>query len=71
MYYNGSNTCKLTVNNADTGEPGAPNGTYWLWGKMAYYSLPLNWGGSCTVGFVVTAMRTVPNNDKNLKALLE
>ncbi|CAB1329709.1 unnamed protein product, partial [Coregonus sp. 'balchen'] len=48
---------------------GAPNGTYWLCGKMAYYSLPLNWGGTCTVGFVVTAMRTLPNNDKNLKAL--
>ncbi|CAB1326328.1 unnamed protein product, partial [Coregonus sp. 'balchen'] len=32
-------------------------------------SLPLNWRGTCTVGFVVTAMRTVPNNDKNLKAL--
>lgn len=87
MYYNGSNTCKLTVNNVDTGKPlgnvtygisvynviiplrGAPNGTYWLCGKKAYYSLALNWGGSCTVGFVVTAMRAFPNNDKSLKDL--
>lgn len=71
MNYNGHNTCKLTINNADTGEPsnviygnsvynviislrGAPNVTYWLCGKMAYYSLPLNWEGTCTFGFVVT-----------------
>ncbi|CAB1316914.1 unnamed protein product [Coregonus sp. 'balchen'] len=73
MYYNGSNTLKLTVNNADTGEPGNRSSSWNLlvvW-KMAYYSIPSNWGGTCTVGFVVTAMRTIPNNERDLKALFK
>ncbi|XP_045068477.1 uncharacterized protein LOC123483085 [Coregonus clupeaformis] len=85
MNLNGSNACNLTViqeNGQADKEPfkmwvdkhsttlkGAPNGTYWLCGKMAYYSLPSNWGGTCTIGFLVTAMRTVPDNEKDLKAL--
>ncbi|XP_031675541.1 uncharacterized protein LOC116370076 isoform X2 [Oncorhynchus kisutch] len=85
MNLNGSNACNLTViqeNGQADKEPfkmwvdkhsttlrGAPHGTYWLCGKMAYYSLPSNWGGTCTVGFVVTAMRTVPNNQRDLMAL--
>ncbi|XP_045568269.1 endogenous retrovirus group 3 member 1 Env polyprotein-like [Salmo salar] len=87
MNLNGSNACNLTViqeNGQADKEPfkmwvdrhsttlrGAPNGTYWLCGKMAYYSLPSNWGGTCTVGFVVTAMRTVPNNERDLMALFK
>ena len=50
---------------------GAPNGTYWLCGKMAYCSIPSNWGGTCTVGFVVTVMRTVPNNKRDLNTLFK
>ncbi|CAB1341425.1 unnamed protein product [Coregonus sp. 'balchen'] len=60
---------KIWVDKHSTTLKGAPNGTYWLCGKMAYYSLPSNWGGTCTVGFLVTAMRTVPDNEKDLKAL--
>ncbi|XP_055776565.1 uncharacterized protein LOC129854003 [Salvelinus fontinalis] len=87
MNLNGSNACNLTViqeNGQADKEPfkmwvdkhsttlrGAPNGTYWLCGKMAYNSLPSNWGGTCTVGFVVTAMRTVPNNERDLMALFK
>ncbi|CAB1321450.1 unnamed protein product, partial [Coregonus sp. 'balchen'] len=65
----GNVTYGISVYNVIIPLGGAPNGTYWLCGKMACYSLPLNWRGTCTVEFVVTAMRTVPNNDKNLKAL--
>ncbi|CAB1343347.1 unnamed protein product [Coregonus sp. 'balchen'] len=48
---------------------GAPNGTYWLCGQLAYYSLPPNWGGTCTVGFVLPAIRVLGNTETELRFL--
>ncbi|CAB1325573.1 unnamed protein product, partial [Coregonus sp. 'balchen'] len=49
--------------------PWCIKGTYWLCGKNAYYNLPPNWGGTCTVGFVVPAMRVLEETDANERSL--
>ncbi|CAB1325864.1 unnamed protein product, partial [Coregonus sp. 'balchen'] len=59
----------ISVYNKSIALKGAPHGTYWLCGRFAYYSLPPNWGGTCTVGFVVPAMRVLGNTETELRVL--
>ncbi|CAB1330085.1 unnamed protein product, partial [Coregonus sp. 'balchen'] len=59
----------ISVYNKSIALKGAPNGTYWLCGRFAYYSLPPNWGGTCTVGFVGPAMRVLGNTETELRVL--
>ena len=35
----------------------APAGAYWICGKNAYQSLPLNWRGICSLGYMIPATR--------------
>ncbi|NXE17028.1 ENR1 protein, partial [Lophotis ruficrista] len=30
----------------------APDGLYWIYGKRAYFNLPPDWGGTCTIGLI-------------------
>ncbi|NXS26209.1 ENR1 protein, partial [Pomatostomus ruficeps] len=38
----------------------APKGLFWLCGKMAYVTLPMNWVGSCTLGIIRPSFFLLP-----------
>ncbi|NXA98254.1 ENR1 protein, partial [Melanocharis versteri] len=42
-----------------------PDGLLWICGKRAYYPLPKEWRGTCTIGVIQAAFFRLPKNRGN------